>query len=302
MSTITPHLWFDTQAGEAAAYYASIFPESSVVARTILHGTPDGDTEAVRFTVWGQEFMAISAGPAFQPNPSISFTVNVDPSRVEDAPAVVDRIWAGLSDGGHPLMPLGEYPFSKRYGWVADRYGFTWQVMLTNPDGEPRPPILPSLLFVGEVSGRAEEAGDLYRRVFGGDSVAGQLVRWPEDMGAELPGTVMFSDFRLGDSWLTAMDSADPGHRFGFNEAISLVVRCADQAELDRYWSALSAVPEAEQCGWLKDRFGVSWQIVPDALYRMLAEGTPEQADRVTQALMPMHKIDVAVLEAAYAG
>jgi predicted 3-demethylubiquinone-9 3-methyltransferase (glyoxalase superfamily) len=301
MSTITPHLWFDTQAAEAAAFYASVFPESRVDARTLLHGTPDGDTEVVRFTVWGQEFMAISAGPAFRPNPSISFTVNVDPSRVEDAPAVVDRIWAALSEGGHPLMPLGEYPFSKRYGWVADRYGFTWQIMLTNPEGEPRPPILPSLLFVGEVSGRAEEAGDLYRRVFG-DAAPGQLVRWPEDMGAELPGTVMFSDFRLGDSWLTAMDSSDPGHRFGFNEAISLVVRCADQAELDRYWSALSAVPEAEQCGWLKDRFGVSWQIVPEAMDRMLTEGTPEQIDRVVQAFMPMHKIDIAALEAAYAG
>jgi predicted 3-demethylubiquinone-9 3-methyltransferase (glyoxalase superfamily) len=301
MSTITPHLWFNTQAAEAAAFYAAVFPESAVTSRTVLHGTPGGDAEAVRFTVWDQEFMGISAGPAFQPNPSISFTVNVDPSRVEDAPAVVDRIWAGLSDGGHALMPLGEYPFSKRYGWVADRYGFTWQIMLTDPDGDPRPPILPSLLFVGDVSGRAEEAGDLYRQVFD-DAVPGQLVRWPENMGAELPGTVMFSDFRLGDSWLTAMDSADPGHHFGFNEAISLVVRCADQAEVDHYWSALSAVPEAEQCGWLKDRFGVSWQIVPAAMDRMLAEGTPEQLDRVTAAFLQMRKLDVAALEAAYAG
>ena len=87
MSTITPHLWFDTRAGEAAAFYASVFPESSVDSHTVLHGTPDGDTEVVRFTVWGQEFMAISAGPAFQPNPSISFTVNVDPTFT--VPAIV---------------------------------------------------------------------------------------------------------------------------------------------------------------------------------------------------------------------
>ncbi|WP_017934675.1 VOC family protein [Nocardioides sp. Iso805N] len=117
-----------------------------------------------------------------------------------------------------------------------------------------------------------------------------------------MPETIMFSDFRLGDSWFTAMDSADPRHAFGFNEAVSLVVRCADQAEVDRLWQALSAVPEAEQCGWLKDRFGVSWQIVPAAMDTMLSQGTPEQVDRVVQAFMPMHKIDLATLEAAYAG
>ena len=299
MPTITPHLWFDTQAAEAATFYASLFPESQVVSRTPLSsGT---DSELVAFTVWGQDFLAISAGPHFTINPSISFIVNVDPGRVDDAPALVERLWGALSEGGRVLMPLGEYPFSKRYGWVQDRYGVSWQLMLTDPAGEPRPPILTSLLFVGPAAGRAEEAGALYRDLFPG-SRPGQLVLRPEDMGAEAAGTVLFSDFRLGDTWLTAMDSADPRHAFGFNEAVSLVVRCADQAEIDRYWAALSAVPEAEQCGWCKDRFGVSWQIVPDAMDRMMSQGTPEQLGRVVQAFMSMKKFDLAALEAAYAG
>jgi predicted 3-demethylubiquinone-9 3-methyltransferase (glyoxalase superfamily) len=301
MSTITPHLWFDNRAAEAAAFYASVFPDSRVENVITLADTPSGESQSVSFTVWGQDFMAISAGPLFTINPSISFLVNVDPSRVDNAPGLVDRLWAALSEGGEELMPLGEYPFSPRYGWIRDRFGVSWQLMLTNPDGDPRPPILPALLFVGQAAGRAEEAAAFYIDLFAG-SAPGALVRWPEDGGSEVPGTVMFSDFRVGDTWLTAMDSSDRGHTFGFNEAVSFLVRCADQAEVDRYWQALSAVPEAERCGWLKDRFGISWQILPARMHRMMAEGTAEQIQRVVQAFLPMRKIDLAALEAAYAG
>jgi predicted 3-demethylubiquinone-9 3-methyltransferase (glyoxalase superfamily) len=301
MSTITPHLWFDTQAGEAADFYVSVFPDSEVTSRTVIHDSPSGDAENVSFRLWGQDFLAISAGPQFTINPSISFIVNVDPSRVDDAADEVDRIWAALSDGGQVLMELGEYPFSPRYGWVQDRYGVSWQVMLTNPDGEPRPPILPALLFVGDAAGKAEAARELYTGLFE-DSELGALVLRPEDAGAERTGTVLFSDFRLGDTWLTAMDSADPAHNFGFNEAVSLVVTCADQAEIDLMWEALSAVPAAERCGWCKDRFGVSWQIVPEALGRLMSSGTPEQSQRVVAAFLQMGKFDIAALEAAYAG
>ena len=301
MSTITPHLWFDTQALEAATFYTGLFPDSAITSSGVLADTPSGDTQMVSFRLWGQDFMAISAGPMFTINPSISFIVNVDPSRVADAAAEVDRLWAALGEGGHALMELGEYPFSPRYGWVQDRFGVSWQIMLTNPEGEPRPPILPAMLFVGEAAGNAEAARAFYTGLFP-DAEPGNLVRWPEGAGAEQAGTVMFSDFRLGDTWLTAMDSADPGHRFGFNEAVSFVVGCADQAELDRYWAALSSVPESEQCGWCKDRFGVSWQIVPAGFERYLSEGTPEQIQRVVAAFMPMGKMDIATLEAAYRG
>jgi predicted 3-demethylubiquinone-9 3-methyltransferase (glyoxalase superfamily) len=300
MPTITPHLWFDTQAKEAATFYADVFPDSFVTSATKLPGSPGGDSEAVQFRVWGQDFMAISAGPYFTINPAISFIVNFDPSRVENAEGLLDQIWARLTDGGQVMMPLDSYPFSKHYGWVQDRFGVSWQLMLTNPDGDPRPTILPALTFVGEAAGHAEEATNLYLDVFG-DSQRGQLVRYPDGVGTKDAGTVMFTDLRLGDTWITAMDSS-ADHQFGFTEAVSLVVRCVDQAEIDRYWTALSAVPESEQCGWLKDRFGVSWQIVPTDMNDMLRDGTPEQIARVTEVFMPMKKFDVAALRAAYAG
>jgi predicted 3-demethylubiquinone-9 3-methyltransferase (glyoxalase superfamily) len=299
MSTITPHLWFDTQAKDAAEFYARVFPDSSVTNVTTLRDTPSGDCDVVSFRVRGQDFMAISAGPLFTINPSISFLVNFDPSRDDDAAGLLDRVWAQLVDGGSVLMPLDAYPFSKRYGWVQDRYGVSWQLILTDPAGEPRPTIVPALMFVGDVRGKAEEATDFYLKVFG-DSQRGQLVRYPEGVAPEVPGTVMFSDLRVGDTWLAAMDSARE-HDFAFNEAVSLMVRCADQPQIDRYWDMLSAVPEAEQCGWLKDRYGLSWQITPADLGDMLSNGTPEQIARVTQAFLPMKKFDLAALRAAYA-
>jgi predicted 3-demethylubiquinone-9 3-methyltransferase (glyoxalase superfamily) len=97
------------------------------------------------------------------------------------------------------------------------------------------------------------------------------------------------------------MDSAHK-HDFAFNEAVSLLVQCDSQAEIDDYWGKLSAVPEAEQCGWLKDKYGVSWQIAPTAMEEMMSQGTPEQIERVTQAFLPMKKFDLAKLQAAYEG
>jgi predicted 3-demethylubiquinone-9 3-methyltransferase (glyoxalase superfamily) len=97
------------------------------------------------------------------------------------------------------------------------------------------------------------------------------------------------------------MDSAHT-HNFKFNEAISLMVNCDTQEEIDYYWEKLSAVPEAEQCGWLKDKFGLSWQIVPTEMDEMMRDGTPEQIGRVTQAFLKMKKFDLAELRKAYAG
>lgn len=294
---ITPHLWFDTQAREAAAFYCALFPDSRIESVVQLKDTPSGDCDVVSFVLNGQPFMAISAGPTFTFNPSISFMVNYDPSRDDKAREHLDAAWARLIDGGSALMPLGEYPFSQHYGWVQDRYGVSWQLILTDPAGEPRPFIVPSLLFTGDAYGKAEEAGAFYRSVFDG-SEAGQLVKYPEGMEHDRPGTVMFSDFRLGDTWWVAMDSGYD-HGFGFNEAISFLVTCRDQAEIDRYWAQLSSVPEAEQCGWCKDRYGVSWQVSPVVLEELMASDDQALVDRVMQAFLPMHKLDVARIEAA---
>jgi predicted 3-demethylubiquinone-9 3-methyltransferase (glyoxalase superfamily) len=299
MQKIVPHLWFDTEAREAAEFYCRVFADSEVSSVTTLTDTPSGDCDVVSFRLCSYEFMAISAGPQFRINPSISFIVNFEGAD-RAATERLDRTWEELAEGGTELMPLGEYPFSKRYGWIQDRYGVSWQLILSSPEGDPRPGIVPSLMFTSEVCGRAEEAASFYLSVFS-DSERGQVARYPEGVEPEEPGTIMYSDFRLHDGWFAAMDSAR-AHDFGFNEAVSLMVNCDDQAEIDRYWEALSAVPEAEQCGWLKDRFGVSWQVVPAEMGEMMTSGTREQIDRVTQAFLPMKKFDLAELRRAYRG
>ena len=298
MQKIVPHLWFDKEAKEAAEFYVSAFPDSKITNITTLHNTPSNDAEFLTFSLSGYEFMAISAGPYFKTNPSISFMVNFDPSRDPDAKANLDALWVKLSEGGKALMPLGEYPFSKWYGWVEDKFGVSWQLILTNPDGEERPFIIPSMLFVGDVCGKAEEAGDLYVSVFK-NAKRGAISRYPAGMEPDKEGTIMFSDFMLEGQWFVAMDSAHK-HEFGFTEGISFLIRCDSQEELDYYMNKLSAVPEAEQCGWMKDKFGVSWQASPIRMEEMMLEGTQEQIDRITQAMLPMKRIDIATLEEAY--
>jgi len=235
----------------------------------------------------------------FKFNPAISFFLNFDPLRDSRARENLDTTWGKLSSGGTPLMELDKYPFSERYGWIQDKYGVSWQLILSDPSGGPRPFIAPSLMFTGPVAGRAEEAIDFYTSVFH-DSRRGTTARYGSGMEPDREGTIMFADFMLENQWFAAMDSAHK-HGFGFNEAISLLINCETQAEIDYYWGKLSAVPEAEQCGWLKDRFGVSWQVSPAALDRMLSEGSPEQIASVTQAFLPMKKFDLAELQRAYA-
>ncbi len=304
---IVPHLWYDKEAVKAAEFYASVFPDSEVTNTTTLHDTPSGDCDIVSFTLWGQRFMAISAGPLFRFNPSISFMVNFDPllfrpspSSEKDAREKIDEVWQKLSSGGTALMPIDKYPFSERYGWVQDRYGLSWQLILTKPEGDPRPPILPFNLFVGKNAGKTEEAMEFYLSVFR-NSRPGRLIRYGVGQEPDKEGTVMFADFMLENCWFAAMDSAH-NHNFAFNEAISFMVYCKDQGEIDYYWEKLSAVPEAEQCGWLKDKYGISWQIVPSGMDEMMQKGTGEQIGRVTQAFLKMKKFDLAELQKAFDG
>jgi predicted 3-demethylubiquinone-9 3-methyltransferase (glyoxalase superfamily) len=298
MQKIISHLWYDKEAKEAAEFYTSIFPDSAITNSTVLHNTPSGDAEMVSFNLMGHDFMAISAGPYFKLNPSISLMVNFDPSRDAEAKSKLDETWNKLSDGGKVLIPLDKYPYSERYGWIQDKYGLTWQLILTNPEGEPRPVIVPSILFVKDSYGKAEEASDFYISVFK-NSKRGTISRYPAGMEPNKEGTVMFTDFMLEGQWFSAMDGGGE-HDFKFNEAFSFLVNCDSQEELDYYWEKLSAVPESEQCGWLKDKFGVSWQISSTEMHKMLQEGTPEQIDRVTQAFLKMKKFDLAKLREAY--
>ncbi len=293
MQKITPHLWFDKEAVEAAELYSSIFANSSVTNVTRLHDTPSGDVDIVSFELFGQPFQAISAGPLFKFNPSISFLISCETKEE------VDEIWNKLSEGGTALMPLDSYPFSARFGWTEDRYGLSWQVMHSD-EGVTKQGLTPAFLFVGDVCGRAEEAINFYTSIFPNSDV-GLIDRWGKDEEPEKEGTVRHGEFSIAGVQFSAMDSAR-AHNFAFNEAISFMVPCEDQAEIDKYWDALSAVPEAEQCGWLKDKFGVSWQIVPTGMDEMLSTGTEEQIARVTESFLKMKKFDLAELQQAFEG
>ncbi|MDB4919354.1 VOC family protein [Mucilaginibacter sp.] len=294
MLPIKPHLWFDSQAKEAAEFYTGLLPDSAVTYVSQLHHTPSGDCDIVEFTLAGQPFMAISAGPLFQFNPSISFMVHFDTAEQ------LDQVWHQLVEGGKVMMALDNYPFNERYGWLADKYGVSWQLMLANPEGEKRPVIVPSLMFTEAMAGKANEAIDFYCSVFK-ESKRGTTAPRPEDMGPDKAGTLMYADFYINGTWLAAMDSAHP-HGFVFNEAVSLLISCESQEEINYYFSALSADPKDEQCGWLKDKYGVSWQVSSTLMEEVFQNGTREQIDRVTQAFMPMKKIDLAVLQRAYNG
>ena len=300
-NTIVPHLWYDKEAKEAAEFYASVFPDSKVTNLTTLHDTPSGDMETATFEISGQRFMAIGAGPQFKFNPSVSFMVNFDPSVNKRAKEALETVWDKLSKEGKPLMPLDRYPFSDLYGWIEDKYGISWQLILTNPDGEPRPAIIPSLLFVSDTGEQAEEATNYYLSVFN-QAKRGQLARYPGGMEPNKEGAIMFTDFTLENQWFAAMDGNSHIHNFAFNEAISFVVYCESQKDIDYFWTKLSAVPEAEQCGWLKDKYGVSWQIVPAAMHEMMTRGTRQQIDRLTQTFMPMKKLELEELKRAYEG
>ncbi len=303
MQKITPHLWFDKEAKEATEFYASLFPNSKITRVTTLHNTPSGDCDVVSFELAGEPFMAISAGPLFKFNPSVSFHFKCETKEE------VDAMWDKLSRGGNVRMPLGSYPFSERYGWVGDKYGLSWQLMYAG-GSEIKQRITPVLMFVGKVCGKTEEALTFYTSVFKNspagtasvaDTKAAILARYGKGEEPDREGTVRYAHFTLASQEFGAMDSARE-HKFAFNEAISFMVPCDTQEEIDYYWGKLSADPKAEQCGWLKDKYGLSWQIVPTVMNEMMRDKDQKKISRVTKAFLKMKKFDIDALRRAYEG
>ena len=293
MPKIIPHLWYNKEAKEAALFYMTLFEQSSLINVNTISGTPSGDSEIVSFELAGQSFMAISAGPYFKFNPSVSLMVVC--GSVEE----VDTLWKSLSESGTALMPLGEYPFSKWYGWIQDRFGLSWQLMLVE-GGRASQKITPNLLFSGEVCGRAEEAVKYYTNIFPNSDIH-FVSKYREGEAKSSKALVNYAAFKLTGMEFSAMDNGYDVE-FGFNEAFSLIVQCDDQTDIDAYWEKLSAVPEAEQCGWLKDQFGLSWQITPTIMNEMMTKGSKEELQRVTEAFLKMKKFDIAALKRAYNG
>lgn len=291
-----PCIWLDDQALAAAGLYTRTFGGSLGAP---LHYPEDGPNPsgkapgsllAVDFELAGLRMSTLNGGPQFRPGPSISFFAHTA------QPAQVDAWYAALEEGGKTLMPLGTYAWSRRYAWLEDRFGVSWQLMAGEAPA-PGETVVPCLMFAGKVVGRAEEALRHYASLFPHGDVP-LLSRYEPGEG---PAGIKHGRATLADQPLIAMDAHAPNeHRF--TEGISLKVDCAGQAEIDRLWEALTANGgKPGQCGWLTDRFGVSWQVAPKQLGTWLG-GAPAVRDRVFKALMPMGKLDLAVLAAAYAG
>jgi len=282
MQKITPNLWFNGNAKEAVDFYVSVFPNAKIITtshypKSKEEGLADfqlnmaGRVLTIDFEIMGFRFVTINAGPEFTPNPSTSFFITLD-SKEE-----IDALWGKLVDDGKELMALGKYPFSEYYGWVQDKYNVSWQMILNNPEGDWRPKVMPSLLFTQDKNGKAEEAITFYTSVFknapstsSGQVRQGRLVRRNEDDPMAKAGTLMFGDVMLEDVRIAAMDGGQ-AHEFTFNEGVSLMISCSDQDEIDYYWERLTAEGGEESvCGWLKDKYGVSWQVAPENMGELM--------------------------------
>jgi predicted 3-demethylubiquinone-9 3-methyltransferase (glyoxalase superfamily) len=296
--TIVPCVWLDDQAEEAAAFYAATFPAGRVTGRSRYPESfdnpgrkPRGSVLTVELEIAGQPVTVLNGGPLFVLNPSLSFFLHVA------TPDEANRLFGALAEGGKALMPIDAYPWSERYGWVQDRFGVSWQVIA----GRPAPggsTVVPCLMFSGALAGRAEEAIRAYTAAFPEARVA-DLTRYEKGEGPE--GWVKHGRFLLSGQDVVAMDSPID-HGFTFNEALSLQVMCADEAEVDRYWELLSEGGEKGRCGWLKDRFGLSWQVVPRAFLGWMESPDAAARDRAFRAMLEMGKLDAAALRRAFEG
>jgi len=290
---ITPCLWFEKDAQEICKFYTSIFKDSEVKNIKTLKNTPSGTVEVAAVRLVDLECTLLVAGPLFKFTPAVSFLVACE---TKDE---VEALWAKLAESGKPLMELGEYPFSEKYGWMEDKYGLSWQVMSFGGRAIDQR-ITPTLMFVGKQCGKAEEAMESYTTIFNKSKIDG-IFRYGEGELPDQPGTVKHASFTLEGQKFAAMDSAYP-HAFTFNEATSFMVHCETQEEIDHYWGKLSADPKAEQCGWLKDKYCLSWQIVPTVMDEMFKGKDEKKLARLTAAFLKMKKLDLESLERAYEG
>jgi predicted 3-demethylubiquinone-9 3-methyltransferase (glyoxalase superfamily) len=277
MKTIVPYLWFKDHAKEAVQFHVSIFNNASILEQSLIkEETPSGkDIFTATFQLEGQEFYALEGGPLFSFTPAISFMVSCETEEE------LDRLWQKLAEKGEILMELGEYPFSKKYGWLNDRYGVSWQLIL----GDNPQKITPFLLFISNQQGRAIEAIHYYLSIFKDSQLIDQ-----EKLTFSLNGL----DFMALDGGLE--------HQFTFSPATSFYVNCDTQAEVDYLWEKLSEGGQKQMCGWLQDKYGISWQIIPTVLGKYMNDPDPIKAARVVNAMLQMTKMDISLLEKAYQG
>ncbi len=265
MQKIVPAIWFDNNAQQAFEFYTEVFPDS------MIHFSDPVVTEA---SLSGVVFTGINGGPQFRPNPAISYMV------VSESHDEIDLIWNGLSQEGKILMALDTYPWSQHYGWLEDKYGVSWQLYYGKLSDVHGQRIIPTLMFCGEQQGKCMSALHFYEQLFP-DFVSDGILKYPE---GKMKDQIQHTQFKVKNFVLMAMDSGVP-QDFTFTEGNSLVILCENQPEIDQYWNFITQKGIESMCGWCKDEFGVSWQIIPKNMAELMA-----RPDAVLR-LMKMKKI-----------
>ncbi|HYF31111.1 MAG TPA: VOC family protein [Chitinophagaceae bacterium] len=270
---ITPCIWYNGNGKEAAALYCDAFPDARIVSQSPF---------VTEISVSGQSLTLLDGGPMYQPNPSISFFYVCENTQE------LDRVWNAFSKEGFVMMPLDKYPWSEKYGWVADKYGVSWQIALGKLSDVGQK-ITPALMFTGKQYGRGEEAINFYSSIFKNTSVDG-ILRFGPDESPDIEGKVKHAQFSLAGQKFMITESAH-AHKFTFSEGVSLTIHCETQQEIDYYWEKLTESGEESMCGWLKDKFGVSWQVIPSILSEIMSD--PAKAGKAAQAFMTMRKLNI---------
>lgn len=297
-------LWFDGNAVKAAEMYVRLFGGNSKIvavthydeATSKAAGMPVGDVLTVDLLLAGLPFLILNGGPMFQPTPAVSYAVHCDDD------AEIERLYAALSKDGLVLMELQKYELipGEKYAWVNDEYGVSWQLIHNKGMCGTRQKIVPCLLFTRTQAGRASEAINFYTKVFSDGTIL-KIEKYAA--GEDQPeGHVKHAVFTISDTDMVAMDN-ESGHNFGFTPGNSFIIMCDSQDMVDRYWDALTADGgQAGHCGWLTDKFGNSWQVVPEVIIDLMVHGDKEKYKNVNAAMMQMKKLDIAALQKAYTG
>ena len=272
---LCPCIWYVKDGHTAATFYTTVFKPSRILAVHPL---------TTEFELKGNKFIAMNGGTKYHPNPSISFMVSFnDESELESS-------WTLLTQNGEIILPLSAYPWSSNYGCCLDQYGVCWQ-LIKSVFANTGQNIAASFMFTNSNAGKADEAMPFYTGIFP-HSYIHSINRY----GAgeeETEGHVKHGIFILSDKVFTAMDNSSSDVS-SFSEGISIVIPCDNQAQIDYYWSKLADGGTENTSGWLKDKYGVSWQVVPSILGNLLSD--QDKSTRVMQALLKMKKIDIDTL------
>lgn len=273
-NSIYPCLWFDTKGAEAAAFYCSVFSNTKMISQNPI---------VSKFELDGTMFMTLNGGPKYGVNEAVSYYVYC--SSEEE----ITRLSNILSEDGKILMPLGKYNWAEQYIWVIDRYGVNWQ--LDRKDINSSQKIVPSCLFSLHKKTWVLDAIRYYTSIVENSKI---LLTSPYAPEANLPqGSLLFAQFKLNDFIMNAMSNPmDQG--FDFTPGNSFVIECDTQEEIDHYWDELGKDGRYEMCGWLVDKMGISWQIVPRILGKLMSN--PDKAKNVMNAFLKMQKFDIATL------